>query len=76
MGKCGLANCWESKIPKNPYGVSCWQGIMNHLDLFKRVISMEVGSGSSISFWKGPWCSSRPLFMEVSHRTKQRGEGG
>ena len=49
--KYGKVNHWERKVPMNPYGVSCWKGIMNQTEDFKKVIWVEVGLRSNVYFW-------------------------
>lgn len=55
LKKYGLANYWETRMPISLYGVSCWRGIVNHLEDFKKVIRAEVGSGRGASFWNDKW---------------------
>lgn len=52
VGKYGVANCWESKTPNKANEAGCLQGIMNPVEMFKRAIRIEVGSGLSTLFWK------------------------
>lgn len=50
--KYGMDSKWQTKKITNSYGVSCWKAIMDVNTSFLDGITMEVGSGEHIHFWR------------------------
>lgn len=48
--KYGETNHWESKRLSCSYGVSCWKGIINQLDDFKKSLGWMLNLNSSLIF--------------------------
>lgn len=43
-------------------GVGVWKGIRKGWNSFGRHISFEVGTGSTVLFWKDKWCGDEELW--------------
>lgn len=62
--KFGIANGRELAVPRGPIGCSMWRGIMQVLYLFHEGLSLKVGDGSWVKFWRDAWCGGRALRLD------------
>lgn len=52
---------WDSKIPQGAYGSSLRKGIYKGYEVFRKNVTMLVGRGDKVQFWKDVWVGETPL---------------
>jgi hypothetical protein len=53
---------YQSKVPhgSREVGSFWWKDVLRLQDIFKRIVSCEVGDGASVLFWEDSWITPRP----------------
>ena len=55
------ANGWDSNVLTNGSFKNPWKFISQGLQTFSKNISLKVGQGTRVLFWKDSWCGGRPF---------------
>ena len=58
---------WRTKKANGAFGVGVWKEILKEADWCWDNMSFKVGKGTSIRFWKDPWCGDVELSWRFPH---------